>query len=105
MSLVRVATGLLWPPVSRRGLEHLPRDIHIRSPRGAFYFPITTGIAISVPFSLCCRSPPVAVDPGWPLSRELHLREIVDTRVPGTRVTINEPRLIDPRSARADLRP
>ena len=52
IGLVLVAIGLLWPLVGRLGLGHLPGDINIRGANGAFYFPITTCILISVALSL-----------------------------------------------------
>ena len=47
-----VAAGLLWPYLRHLGLGHLPGDIHISGPHGSFYFPITTGIIVSVALSL-----------------------------------------------------
>lgn len=47
-----LAAGLLWPWLGRLGLGHLPGDISIRGQRVSFYFPLTTGIVISVAVSL-----------------------------------------------------
>lgn len=47
-----LAAGLLWPWLGRLGLGHLPGDISIRGQRVSFYFPLTTGIVISVVVSL-----------------------------------------------------
>jgi hypothetical protein len=52
IGLAVTAVGLLWPWVVRLGLGHLPGDIHIRTAHGAFYFPLTTCILISVALSL-----------------------------------------------------
>ncbi|MDG4908283.1 DUF2905 domain-containing protein [Mesorhizobium sp. WSM4898] len=43
-----VAAGLLWPWVTRIGLGRLPGDIVIERENFRLYFPITTGILISV---------------------------------------------------------
>jgi prepilin signal peptidase PulO-like enzyme (type II secretory pathway) len=50
--LVLVALGLLWPLVSRLGLGRLPGDIHIQRDGFEFYFPITTGILVSLVLTL-----------------------------------------------------
>jgi len=47
-----VVVGLAWPWISRLGLGRLPGDIHIRRDGFDFYFPLTTGIVISVVVSL-----------------------------------------------------
>ena len=52
IGLAVTAVGLLWPWVVRLGLGHLPGDIHIRGAHGAFYFPVTTCILVSVVLSL-----------------------------------------------------
>jgi hypothetical protein len=52
IGLAVTAVGLLWPWVVRFGLGRLPGDIHIRGTHGAFYFPITSCILISVVLSL-----------------------------------------------------
>lgn len=46
-----VAAGLLWPWVTRIGLGRLPGDIVIERENFRLYFPITTGILISVVLS------------------------------------------------------
>lgn len=43
-----LATGLLWPVLSKLGLGRLPGDIVIEREGFAFYFPITTMIIVSV---------------------------------------------------------
>jgi hypothetical protein len=50
--VVLVATGLLWPWLSRLGLGHLPGDISIRGRRFSFYFPIATSLLVSAVLSL-----------------------------------------------------
>jgi hypothetical protein len=52
IGLVLVATGVLWPWLSRLGLGRLPGDIRIESESGGFYFPIVTCLVISVVLSL-----------------------------------------------------
>ena len=44
--------GLLWPWLTRLGLGRLPGDIRIETDSGAFYFPITTCVVISIVLSL-----------------------------------------------------
>jgi hypothetical protein len=44
--------GLSWQWLGRLGLGDLPGDIRIRGEHGAFYFPITSCIVISVALSL-----------------------------------------------------
>lgn len=46
-----VAAGLLWPWVTRIGIGRLPGDIVIERENFRLYFPITTGILISVVLS------------------------------------------------------
>ena len=52
IGLAVTAVGLLWPWIVRLGLGHLPGDIRIRGAHGAFYFPVTTCILVSVVLSL-----------------------------------------------------
>jgi Protein of unknown function (DUF2905) len=49
---VLVVIGLLWRQLGRLGLGRLPGDIFVRGQHGAFYFPITTCILVSVVLSL-----------------------------------------------------
>ena len=49
---ILVVAGLAWPWISRLGLGRLPGDIHIQRDGFDFYFPLTTGIVISVVVSL-----------------------------------------------------
>ena len=52
IGLVLVLVGLLWPWLSRLGLGRLPGDIHIERDGFNFFFPITTGLIISVVLTL-----------------------------------------------------
>jgi Protein of unknown function (DUF2905) len=52
IGLAIAVAGLLWSWFGRLGLGHLPGDIRIRGAHGAFYFPITTGIVVSIALSL-----------------------------------------------------
>jgi hypothetical protein len=47
-----IVIGLLWPWLSKLGLGRLPGDIVIRRENFAFYFPIVTGLILSVIASL-----------------------------------------------------
>lgn len=47
-----VVVGLLWPWIQKLGLGRLPGDIVVERENFRFYFPITTGILISVLLSL-----------------------------------------------------
>jgi len=49
---VLLLVGLLWPWLSKLGLGRLPGDIRIETENGAFYFPITTCVIISIVVSL-----------------------------------------------------
>lgn len=50
--LLLVACGLLWPWISRLPFGRLPGDISIEREGYSFYFPITSGIVISLLISL-----------------------------------------------------
>ncbi len=52
LGVVLVAVGLLWPWIGKLGLGRLPGDIRIEREGFHFYFPITTGIVISLVISL-----------------------------------------------------
>ena len=47
-----IVLGLAWPLVTKLGLGRLPGDIHIERDGFSFYFPIVTGLVISVVVSL-----------------------------------------------------
>ncbi len=48
VGLILVVVGLLWPWISKLGLGRLPGDIVIERENFRFYFPLTTGILISL---------------------------------------------------------
>ena len=52
LGLLLLAVGVLWPWLSRLGLGRLPGDIRIEREGFGFYFPITTGIVVSLVLSL-----------------------------------------------------
>ncbi len=47
-----VAVGLAWPWLAKLGLGRLPGDIHIVRESYSFYFPVTTGLILSVVVSI-----------------------------------------------------
>jgi len=50
--LVLVALGLLWPMLAKLGLGSLPGDIRIARKGYSFYFPVTSGILVSLAVTL-----------------------------------------------------
>ncbi len=50
--LVLLALGIAWPWLARLGLGQLPGDIRVERDGFHFYFPLTTGIVVSVVVSL-----------------------------------------------------
>ena len=52
VGIALVAAGVLWPWLGKLGLGRLPGDIHIVREGYSFYFPITTGLVISVVVSV-----------------------------------------------------
>lgn len=52
IGLAIAAVGVAWPWIGRLGLGRLPGDIYIQGQHGSFYFPIVTGIVISLVLSL-----------------------------------------------------
>lgn len=50
--LVLVVLGLAWPLIVKLGLGNLPGDIRIERDGYSFYFPITTGLIVSIVLSL-----------------------------------------------------
>jgi hypothetical protein len=50
--VVLLVVGVAWPWLSQLGLGRLPGDIHVEREGFSFYFPITTGIIVSVVLSL-----------------------------------------------------
>ena len=52
IGIVLIVLGLAWPLIVKLGLGSLPGDIRVEREGFSFYFPITTGIIISVVVSL-----------------------------------------------------
>jgi hypothetical protein len=52
LGLILVAVGLLWPWIGWLRLGRLPGDIVVERQNFTFYFPITTGLLISVVLTL-----------------------------------------------------
>jgi Protein of unknown function (DUF2905) len=52
VGIVLVVLGLAWPLFAKLGLGHLPGDIRIERDGFVFYFPLTTGLIVSVVLSL-----------------------------------------------------
>jgi hypothetical protein len=47
-----IVLGLAWPFIAKLGLGRLPGDIHIERDGFSFYFPLMTGLVVSVVLSL-----------------------------------------------------
>jgi hypothetical protein len=52
LGIVLIIGGLLWPWLGKLGLGRLPGDIVIEGAHFRFYFPLATGLLISVVISL-----------------------------------------------------
>jgi hypothetical protein len=52
IGLVILAVGLSWPLIGKLPLGRLPGDIVIDRPGFKFFFPLTTGILVSIVLSL-----------------------------------------------------
>jgi prepilin signal peptidase PulO-like enzyme (type II secretory pathway) len=52
LGIVFLVLGLAWPLVSKLGLGQLPGDIRIERKGFTFYFPITSGIVVSLLITL-----------------------------------------------------
>ena len=50
--LVLLALGLAWPWLSKLGFGRLPGDIHVERDGFQFFFPLTTGIVVSLLLSV-----------------------------------------------------
>ena len=50
--LVLIVLGLAWPLIAKLGLGRLPGDIRIEREGFSFYFPLMTGLIVSVVLSL-----------------------------------------------------
>ena len=52
IGLLILGVGVLWPWLSKLGLGRLPGDIHIEREGFTFYFPLMTGLIISIVITL-----------------------------------------------------
>ncbi len=52
LGVILVIAGLLWPWLVKLGLGHLPGDIRIERKGYVFYFPLTSGLIVSVVLTL-----------------------------------------------------
>lgn len=52
IGLLILAVGVLWPWLSKLGLGRLPGDIRIEREGFSFYFPLMTGLIISIVITL-----------------------------------------------------
>lgn len=52
LGLVVLAAGILWPLLGRIGFGRLPGDIVIERENATFYFPLVTGLLVSIAFSV-----------------------------------------------------
>jgi hypothetical protein len=50
--VVLIVLGLTWPWLAKLGLGRLPGDIYYEREGFRFYFPITTGIVVSLVLTL-----------------------------------------------------
>lgn len=48
LGLVILATGLLWPFLTKLGLGRLPGDIVVERGNFTFYFPLATSLIVSI---------------------------------------------------------
>ena len=52
LGVILVFAGLLWPWLTKLGLGHLPGDIRIERKGFVFYFPLTSGLIVSIVITL-----------------------------------------------------
>lgn len=52
LGILLLVLGLLWPWLSQLPLGRMPGDIHIERKNFSFYFPLMTGLLISVVLTL-----------------------------------------------------
>jgi len=52
LGIVLIVAGMLWPWLRKLGFGRLPGDIRYEKDGFSFYFPLTTGLIISVVISL-----------------------------------------------------
>jgi hypothetical protein len=50
--VILIAVGILWPWLGKIGLGRLPGDIHFERDGFHFFFPLTTGIVVSLVLSV-----------------------------------------------------
>ena len=48
IGIILIALGVLWPLATKLGLGSLPGDIKIERKGFTFYFPLTSGIIVSL---------------------------------------------------------
>ena len=48
IGIILIALGVLWPIAAKLGLGSLPGDIRIERKGFTFYFPLTSGILVSL---------------------------------------------------------
>jgi hypothetical protein len=51
LGLAILVAGLLWPLLGRLGIGRLPGDIVVRGENYTFYFPLVTGLLLSLVLS------------------------------------------------------
>ena len=52
IGVILVAIGVLWPLLAKLGLGSLPGDFKVERKGFTFYFPLTTGIIVSIVISI-----------------------------------------------------
>jgi hypothetical protein len=52
LGIVLIVLGLAWPLLAKLGLGSLPGDIRVERKGYSFYFPVTTGILVSLAITL-----------------------------------------------------
>ncbi len=52
VGLILVVLGVLWPLLAKLGLGNLPGDIKFERKGFTFYFPLTSGIIVSLVITL-----------------------------------------------------
>ncbi|GJL74505.1 MAG TPA: DUF2905 domain-containing protein [Nitrosomonas sp.] len=52
LGIILLILGVAWPLLSKLPFGRLPGDIYIEKENFTFYFPLTTGILISIVLSL-----------------------------------------------------
>jgi hypothetical protein len=51
LGIVILAVGLLWPLLAKLGLGRLPGDVVVEGESYTLYFPLVTGLLLSLVFS------------------------------------------------------